>query len=402
MLPAYLDAVAVPANCVPILYKRKVNMDSVNSLDSVVFLSLAEDAHIAQHLPGIDFSIPLPVQKSSADARFDPAELTVEMIMAGILTVLAYDIENGHNPYYRKLLEGIRPNIKQELCEAAVFKARNEDFDIAEELFQALRGYAPDDVAVILNSALFYDEYAESYRRSGLSEDADACDDLAFSFYQKALAAEPPAPDVFFNAGFFFLKQRNFPRARNCFETYLTLTAADDESSLDENSRYKRERAREIVDDISNRDLEDERFKAAYEFISMGQEEKGLEQIKAFLEKNPQVWNAWFLLGWGLRRLCRWSDARAAFEKADELGGGTADTYNELAICCMETGDFHAARDYLQQALVIEGDNTKIISNLGFLALREGKKDEAAGFFRTVLEIAPDDKIAAAELEKLS
>ena len=133
----------------------------------------------------------------------------------------------------------------------------------------------------------------------------------------------------------------------------------------------------------------------------MGQEEKGLEQIKLFLEKNPQVWNAWFLLGWGLRRLCRWSDARAAFEKADELGGGTADTYNELSICCMETGDFAQARRYLLQALELEGDNTKIISNLGFLALRQGNKAEAAGFFRTVLELDPQDKIAAAELAKL-
>ncbi len=375
-------------------------MDSVHSLDSLVFLSIAPDAHIASHLPDIDFSVPLPVQKTSADARFDPSELTAEMIMAGILTVLAYDTGNEHVPYYRKLLEAMRPNIKQELCEAAIFKARNEEFAAAEELFQALRGYAPDDTAVILNTALFYDEYADSYRQSGLYEDADASDALAHEYYRKALAAEPPVPDVFFNAAFFYAKQRNFSRARGCFETYLALTAADADSA-DENIRYKRERAKEIISDIASRDLEDERFKAAFDFISMGQEEKGLEQIKLFLEKNPQVWNAWFLLGWGLRRLCRWSDARAAFEKADELGGGTADTYNELSICCMETGDFAQARRYLLQALELEGDNTKIISNLGFLALRQGNKAEAAGFFRTVLELDPQDKIAAAELAKL-
>jgi Tfp pilus assembly protein PilF len=36
----------------------------------------------------------------------------------------------------------------------------------------------------------------------------------------------------------------------------------------------------------------------------------------------------------------------------------------------------------------------KIITNLGAIAIRQGKRSEAAGFFRTALEIDPDDPTA--------
>ena len=57
----------------------------------------------------------------------------------------------------------------------------------------------------------------------------------------------------------------------------------------------KIEKAQEIVNDINSKNLDDELFKSAYDFIRLGQEEKGLEAIKQFLE-NPKVWNAWFCL----------------------------------------------------------------------------------------------------------
>ena len=79
-----------------------------------------------------------------------------EMIFAGILTVLAYDNKNEYLDYYRKLIISARPDIKQELTEAAILKTRNEDFDIAEEIFLSLRGLDPNDIAIILNTALFF------------------------------------------------------------------------------------------------------------------------------------------------------------------------------------------------------------------------------------------------------
>ncbi len=380
-------------------------MNPVNPLDSVVFINLPEGFSLSKDAMHIDTTIPLPVQLPIKDGvvqrDFSPAELSQEMILAGILTVLAYDKENAHIQYYRSVLNSARPNLKKELTEAAILKTKNEDFDIAEEIFEALRGLDPEDMAIVLNTALFFDQRAESYRRSGLLEDAEAYDDDAHRYYRMAMEAEPAIPDAFFNAAFFYLKQRNYARGKECLETFLALTSGMSEDELGENGQYKKKRAGEIVEDISRRNLDDELFKSAYDFISMGEEQKGLEKIREFIEKNPEIWNAWFMLGWGLRRMERYDDAKAAFEEAIHLGGNNTDTFNEVAICCMELGLYDKSRKYLMQALELEPENTKIMSNLGILAQHEGDVSTARRFFSAVLEFDPDDQIALQALDSM-
>ncbi len=379
-------------------------MNPSSPLDSLYFIELPEDFKFSSEVIHLDTTIPLPVQKKDGEAAgsFNMKELTQEQVLAGLLTVMAYDPKNKHIQYYRSVLKQARPNLKKELGEAAILKARNEDFEIAEEIFRSLRGFDPEDMTIVLNMALFFDQRADSYRRSGLNEDADAYDEDALNYYREALDAEPALPDAFFNAGFFYLKKRNYKEAKDSFETYLALTCDIKDEDLGENGLYKKNRAQELVNNITNRNMEDDHFKAAYELISRGEEEKGLEEIRLFLEKNPHVWNAWFMLGWGLRRLGRFGDARTAFEKALSCEGGEeSDTYNELAICMLELNELSAAKGLLEKALSKDSENTKLISNLGYLALKEGNPSLAASYFQTVLEIDPNDKIAQAEISKL-
>ena len=379
-------------------------MNPVSPLESIYFINIPDDFKFSTKAFQLDTTIPLPVQKKDGEApgNFDMKALTEEQILAGLLTVMAYDGRNEHIPYYRSILKQVKPNLKKELGEAAILKAKNEDFELAEEIFRALHGFDPEDMTIVLNMALFFDQRADSYRRSGLHDDADAYDEDAENYYQEALEAEPVLPDAFFNAGFFFLKKRNYGRARDSFETYIALTCDIKDEELGENGIYKKNRAQEILNDISNRNMDNEHFKAAYDFINRGEEEKGLQEIRKFIEKNPSVWNAWFMLGWGLRKIKKFEEAKMAFEKALSLEGGeTSDTYNELAICLLETGDLKGAKKLLEDALAKDSENTKIISNLGYLALKEGNPSLAAGYFQTVLEIDPNDKIAAIELSKL-
>ena len=379
-------------------------MNPSNPLDTVYFINFSDDVKLSGEGIHIDPTIPLPVQKKDKDApgTFNMKELTEEQILAGLLTIMAYDSDNKNILYYRSLLKNARPNLKKEMTEAAILKTKNEDWDMAEELYAVLRGYDPEDVPTILNSALFFDQRADSYRRNGLIEDADAYDDEALHCYKMAMDNEPAVPDAFFNSGFFYLKQYNFAEAKSCFETYLALTCDETDDSMGENGLYKKNRAQQLINQINNRNMDDDHFRAAHKLITNGEEEKGLEEIRAYLQKNPDVWNAWFMLGWGLRRLERYEDAKKAFEKALTLDGGeTADTYNELAICCMEENDLPKAKKYLEKALSMDSENTKIISNLGYIALKEGNPALAASYFQTVLEYDPNDKIALAELKNM-
>lgn len=379
-------------------------MSSQNPLESIYFITIPENFIQSEDAFKIDTSIKLPVQKkvNEAPGNFNPSEITTEQILAGILTVLAYDKKNENLDYYRSIILKVKPNIKKELCEAAILKTKNEDFDLAEEIFLALKGLDPEDVAITLNMALFLDQRADSFRNAGLIEEADAYDSDAIGYYTEAMEADPPLADAFFNAGFFYMKQHKYRDAKDAFETYIALTCDLSDEDLGESGVYKKERAQEIVNNITNQNIDDEAFMRAYDLISKGEEEKGIEQIRKFLVNNSKVWNAWFMLGWGLRRLQRFSDAKLAFEEALKCGGNeNPDTYNELSLCYIKEKNFDEAKKCLLKAFEMDSENTKIISNLGFLALAQGDKQQARNYFTAVLEFDPKDKIAANELLKL-
>ncbi|MBE6351731.1 MAG: tetratricopeptide repeat protein [Treponema bryantii] len=379
-------------------------MNTVNSLESVFYISMPDKFKLSDESFQIDTSIQLPVQKKDSDAPgvFNPSEITAEQILAGILTVLAYDRKNEHLDYYRSLLLKAKPEIKKELCEAAILKTKNEDFDLAEEIFLALIGLDPEDEAIILNMALFLDQRADSYRRAGLFEDADAYDADAYAYYKQVMDSDNPIPDAYFNVGFYFMKQYKYREAKDSFEMYLALTCDYSDEDMGENAVYKKERAQEILNEIKNQNMDDVRFQNAFDLISKGEDEKALEEIRLFLQNNPEVWNAWFMLGWALRKMGRFEDAKQAFLEAIKFGGDkNPDTLNELALCLIQLEEFSLAKKYLLDAFALSPESTKIISNLGYLALAEGNKQEARNYFAAVLEYDPNDKIAATELLKL-
>ena len=103
-------------------------MNLTNPLDSIVFITLPESFQLSKDALHIDPTIPLPVQlpqdiSPGEKEKFDLSTLTEEMILAGILTVLAYDINNSNIFYYRSIINNAKPNLQQELTEAAILQA---------------------------------------------------------------------------------------------------------------------------------------------------------------------------------------------------------------------------------------------------------------------------------------
>jgi tetratricopeptide (TPR) repeat protein len=359
----------------------------------IVFLSVPESLRgrltAEQEGFAIDPSIPIPVELLPGETSLDFDKLSWEMIVAGMLRVIAAgEAESGDIDYYRRFVISVKPDIMAEFTETAILHAKNGNFVSAREILAILLSLFPDAPEPLLNMALVLEDQAAAMERAGREDEAEAENERAHEIYRKITGLDPPFPNGLFNAGFFYLKRRNFDKAKICFSAYLPV--ADNQG--------KREKAQAIIREIAGRSLDDEIFREAYDFIRMGEEQKGLDRIRDFLERHPTVWNGWFILGWALRRLGRWEDGAAAFRKAAELGGGNSDTRNELAICLMELGDYAAARKELELALREEPENIKIISNLGVLALKRGNSDEAMGFFRTVLEIEPDDPVAKSYL----
>jgi tetratricopeptide (TPR) repeat protein len=326
----------------------------------------------------IDPAIPLPVELAPGVEVLNLEDLSWEMILAGMIRVLAVDPQGTHARYYRGFVLAVKPDILTEFTTAARLKAHNGDYDKALEIIGLLEGLFPDLPVLLLNRALILEEQAHAR-----GDPAEAQDE-AYKAYQAVLDLHPPFPPGIFNAAFFFMKCRNFEAARRCFQTYLHV---GDEPE-------KQEQAARILEEIQSHNLDDALFREAHECIREDNPAQGLSKIGKFLERHPQVWHGWFLLGWALRKLGRWHDGIGAFRKALELGGNTSDTRNELALCLMESGDWEAARKELKAALWEEPENVKSISNLGILALKTGNLQEAGGFFRTLLELDPQDPVA--------
>lgn len=363
-----------------------------DKLADIIYLGVPD--HLERQIGSfrIDPDRMLPVESTSGADRYDIHDLAWEQIVSAMLKILAYAPDHEDADYYREFILAVTPQIITDLTETAIIKTQNGDYDLAEEIFLALRGLQPGDQRALVNLAVLYEKRAEAEAQAGSEAQADEYVDDAFATYQELFEQNETVPEAHLNAGFFFVKQRSFIQARHHLQVYIDRgTDAD-----------RIEEARQIVAQIDKQDLGDNLFKESYDFIRLGKEQEGLERVNRFLEDHPDVWNAWFLRGWGNRRLRNFEKAKDAFERALELGPRQTDTLNELAICHLELDDLMGARALLTEALAAEPENTKIISNLGILAIKEGKPDEAAGYFRTVLEIEPDDRIAQAYLDQLA
>lgn len=298
--------------------------------------------------------------------------------------MLAWQPRNPHADYYRGLVLAVRPGIQDELAHLGIIQARNGDHDTAIEVFRSLEGLFPDSAAASMNLALALDGKARSFEAADRPREAEELQEMAFEAYKRALAADPSEPTIHYNAAFFYLHTRSFDKAREHLDFYAR--HGGDPARVREAER--------IVREIDAQGLVDGLFRKAYDLVRMGREEEGIEAARRFLDVHPEVPHAWFLLGWGLRRLARYAEARDAFLRSLETGAPHADLLNELAICLMELGDLAESEKRLRAALRLEPENTKIISNMGIVALRRGRGEEARGFFRTVLEIDPGDPVA--------
>ncbi|MFA7565695.1 MAG: tetratricopeptide repeat protein [Alkalispirochaeta sp.] len=360
-------------------------------LSRILFITIPDSFHPHEDMM-IDPSIPLPVDPGEDPATWSPDSLTWEMILSGILTVLAEEPDREHADYYREFVLTARPDIFTELTETGIIAAKNENFSAATDIFLALTGLDPERPEGPANLAITYEQRADSLDRVGRDDDADFFREKAVEIYRDLLTREDIASDIRLNAGMFFVKIRDYESAGNQLESFLAESEDED----------KRVHASRILTEIRSHNLSDQLFKEAYDFIKIGDEERGIERIREFLENNPDVWNGWFLLGWGLRRIQRFDDARVAFEQALSLGGPNVDTLNELAICEMELEAYDQSKAHLEEALTLEPDNTKVISNLGVLKLKMDDPLESRRYFEIVLEFEPEDPVARRYLDLLN
>ncbi|RQV98498.1 MAG: hypothetical protein EH225_13115 [Calditrichaeota bacterium] len=362
------------------------HIDGRDPLDNILFISLPDNISemIGDFVIDPEIMLPVEVPENQERENWDSSDLSWEMIVSAMLKILAYQPEHEDSDYFRNFVKAVRPNIIVDLTNSAVIKAQDRDFDLAEEIFLALYGLDKSNKVSLLNLALLYEqrwEHAKSISNDDLAEKYVTAAEAAF---RDLATSENPPELLWYYMGFFHYKSGNYIQSEQNFSTYAQLGTDSD----------KVEEAERLAGEINNMNLNDALFQEAYNLIHRGDEKEGLLKIRQFLEENNDVWNGWFLLGWGERKLGHYGEARDAFVSALNLGKPSADLYNELAICEMELLNLKESRKYLDKALILDPENMKIVSNMGILSIKSGKIDEAENFFRTALEIEPEDPVA--------
>ena len=93
----------------------------------------------------------LPVELEPGENTLDPANLSLEMILSGMLRVISEPTMKNIPPewknvplewidYYRRFVLTVKPEIFHEFTGASIVKAENGEFDMALEISAVLEG----------------------------------------------------------------------------------------------------------------------------------------------------------------------------------------------------------------------------------------------------------------------
>jgi len=330
----------------------------------------------------LDPAVRLPIELPAAGAAPKPGDISWQAIIAAMLKILAHRPEAPEAAYYRRFILAMQPDIKEDFTRAGILKAGQGELELARDIFLSLAGLFPECGQTRNNLALVYEQMAARAESAG--QDSGPLRELAFRAYKEALAAEPELAACHLNFAHFHLRSGNAAKAREHLGLFLKYNRDPDRVA----------QARALDRRLESYESVEASCAQAFDAIQLGREREGIELVLPVTQAHPELWNAWFLLGWAQRRLGQYQEAREAFQRSLQIKPANPDALNELAICLAELGEPAESRQRLEEARRLDPDNPKILSNLGVAALRMGDEPEARRLFQAVLEKDPEDPIA--------
>ena len=341
-------------------------MKKEESLRSIRYIKVPKGMRVESDTFRLDPGIMLPVQLREGETRLTADGISLESIVSGMLTLIAYDENHKDVQYYKDFVFTIDPTLPEKLCQAAIAKEQQKDYSFAEELFLAVYHLLPQSASCI-NLATLYSAAAVDARDRGDEEMEDGFLLRAKHTLSDGLRRFGENPEVLAEISSFEAFMGNLEEAREYLERYMRVAEEGE----------KKQEMKKLMSRIDLQLANDEAIKEAYDFIMLGENDKAIEAASSFISRNSGVWNGYFLRAWAERKNGRYEDARKDLMKCLELGERSADIYNELSISELEIGDRTLAETYLETAADLDPENLTVASNLAYLYLQDGRFDEA-------------------------
>ncbi len=364
-------------------------MNKNEKLEGIVYINLPSELKKTINNFNIDPEIPIPFQLEIGQSDVNPDEITIERIVAAMIKIVAWDNKNKHFDYYRNFILAAQEDAVNQLNVAAIAKEKAKDFEFSEELFIAVNNLAPQPASFI-NLASHYSNQAASKKEKNPTE-YEYFLQKAFESLNEGLTQFKDNPDLLCEIGYFHVYQNNIEAARESLEKYLNFAEKDDKRIT---------QVEKILSDINEKINDDSKLLEAYDQINLSNEDKAIELLDEFLEKNPDVWNAHFFKGWALRRQNKFALAKPCFLEALKLGECNSEIYNELAICALEEDQRELALFYLDTAIDLEPENITLLTNLALLNLEDKNYDKARYLLEKSRDIDENDPLVIHLIEK--
>ncbi len=352
------------------------------SLRAIQYIKVPKGMRVESGGFRLDPDIMLPVQLKPGETRLRSEDISMEAIISGMLTVIAYDEAGRNTQYYKDFVMTVDPTLPEELNKAAIAKEQQKDYDFAEELFLAVYHLLPQSASCI-NLTTLYSCMAVDARDKNDGEKEDEYLLKAKHTLLDGLRRFGENPEILAEISSFEAYMGNLEDAREYLERYMDVAEEGE----------KKQEMKQLLSRVSLQIENDESIKEAYDFIMLGDNAKAIESAARFIAKNPSVWNGYFLRAWALRKEGKYEDARKDLMECLKLGERSGDIYNELSICELEIGDRELAKTYLETAADLDPGNLTVSSNLSYLYLQDGQYDEAREYLEKARYLSGSDEI---------
>lgn len=359
----------------------------MNNRDKVLYVTLPPSFTLDLGSVKLDPAVKLPFSLEDGKESLSKDDWTVENLMSGLITVCADDEKNEHFNYYKSIIDAIDPSIVMKLNQAALAKEERGEYDFSGLLFRAVYHLLPQSASCI-NLATLYSYMAVDASKKG--EDNRAYIKKARETLLDGLERFGENEEILSELASFEAFMADLDEAKEYLERYFRVAEEGD----------KKNEMKKLYSDVCFKLDNKEKIEEAYDFLSLGESDKALPSIDSFIEKNPSIWNGYFLKGWALRIKKEFKEAEKYFLKCIEMGESNAEIYNELALCELGEGSRELGEIYLESAVDLDDENLTVLTNLSLLKLEDGDYDEARKWLEKARFLASDDTLVEHLIEK--
>ncbi len=119
----------------------------------------------------------------------------------------------------------------------------------------------------------------------------------------------------------------------------------------------------------------------------LGRGDEAEQSFARATSENPRHYESWFNLGHLQIERGRWREGLDAFDRCVAISPGSVEARVALAMCATELALGARAKDALKAAVAIAPDDPGVQTQIGVLAAREGRYDDALAAFERALKV---------------